>query len=573
MDFVKHITVIVVMLVALGCSSEKRDPSSLTAELTGEPNPEACSIIINKCSSCHMKGGSAPFSLTSYEEIKKRGSAIAKVTASRYMPPWLPEKTAHSFVGDKSLTKSEIKTISEWYESGMIESPSGIGPLISTNSLVGWKLGQPDLVLEMNSTFEMPAESGDVYRHFVVPSGMKVDRYVKGFDFKPDNKSIVHHAFIKIDRTNSSRKLDEATGEAGFDGMSADCMAVMPRGHFTSWQQGREPKFTEEGVSWLLPASSDVVFQLHLKSTGKKERIKSKIGLYFTDKKPTKYFRKINLTRRNFRIPANERAYGLKESFTLDEPAYLRAVMPHAHYLGRTIDAKIVYPDGRVEDVLHIPNWDPAWQSEYVFKEPIPLPEGATLIGTISYDNSADNTRNPNPKSREVTYGTQANDEMFELAFQLFVDQKNQLDKISRHIDEYNKRVLLNATKFQLEQDPNNADEWCFLGQVYLSTSELALAHASLKKSIELDPNNSKAFYYLGIYYRYNKDLSKAEQFFLKTLQLDSDNAKAHGNLGIIYIEKKQYHQSKKHFQFALEINPSDEMAREKIQALERNGF
>ena len=56
-------------------------------------------------------------------------------------------------------------------------------------------------------------------------------------------------------------------------------------------------------------------------------------------------------------------------------------------------------------------------------------------------------------------------------------------------------------------------------------------------------------------------------------LNWDNRNAKAHGNLGLIYIEKKLYHQSKKHFQRALEINPSDEMAREKIRALERNGF
>ena len=56
-------------------------------------------------------------------------------------------------------------------------------------------------------------------------------------------------------------------------------------------------------------------------------------------------------------------------------------------------------------------------------------------------------------------------------------------------------------------------------------------------------------------------------------LNWDNRNAKAHGNLGLIYIEKKLYQQSKKHFQRALEINPSDEMAREKIRALERNGF
>ena len=350
-------------------------------------------------------------------------------------------------------------------------------------------------------------------------------------------------------------------------------MQLCRGGHFTSWQQGREPKLTEEGVSWLLPANSDVVFQLHLKSTGKKERIKSKIGLYFADEKPTKYFKKINLTRRDFRIPANEKAFKLRESFTLAEPAHLRAVMPHAHYLGKAIDAKIVYPGGRVENVLHIPNWDPAWQSEYVFKEPIPLPRGATLIGEISYDNSMDNYRNPNPKPIEVSYGTTIKDEMFEVAFQLFTDQQTQLDKISSHIDEYNKGVLLNATKFQLEQDPNNADEWCFLGQVYLSAHEFAKAYASFKKSIAWDPNNADAYYYLGIYHRFKKDLPKAEHYFIRTLQLNNLNAKAHGNLGLIYIEKKQYYQSKKHFQRALEINPNDEMAKGKIRALERNGF
>ena len=111
MDFVKHITVTVVTLAALGCSSEKREASSTTAQSSGEPGLEACSIIINKCSTCHMKGGSAPFALTTYEEIKKRGSAIAEVTSSRYMPPWLAQETTHAFADDKSLSKSEIQLI------------------------------------------------------------------------------------------------------------------------------------------------------------------------------------------------------------------------------------------------------------------------------------------------------------------------------------------------------------------------------------------------------------------------------------------------------------------------------
>ncbi len=573
MDLVKHAIVFLVIFVSLGCSSDKSDDSSSKIQFSAKPGAQACSIIINKCSGCHMKGGSAPFPLTTYQEIKKRGNTIAEVISSRYMPPWLAQETAHAFEGDKSLPKSEIQLIREWVESGMIKPISDFEGLVRTNNIVEWKLGAPDLVLEMKSTYEMPAESEDIYWHFVIPSGLKIDRYVKGFDFKPDNNRIVHHAFIKIDKTNSSRRLDEAGGGVGFDGMDSGNNAVMPDGHFTSWQQGREPKFTEEGVSWLLPANSDIVFQLHLKSTGKKERIKSRIGLYFAEKKPTKYLKKINLTRRDFKIPANEKAFKLRESFTLDSPVYLRAVMAHAHYLGRTINANIIYPDGRVEDVLHIPNWDPAWQSEYVFKEPIPLPRGATLIGEISYDNSMDNYRNPNPKPMEVSYGTTIKDEMFEVAFQLFADQEKQLDKISAHIDEYNKNVLLNATTFQIEQDPNNADEWCFLGQVHLSNGAYSQAYKSLKKSIDLDPSNAKSYYYLGLYYRFKEDLSRAEYNFIKAIKIDENNAKAHGNLGFVYIDKKRYSKSKLHFQRALEINPQDEIAREKIRVLEKNGY
>jgi len=97
----------------------------------------------------------------------------------------------------------------------MIKPKSGFEGLVNTNNIDEWKLGSPDLVLEMKSAYEMPVESEDIYWHFVIPSGLKTDRYVKGFDFKPDNNRIVHHAFIKIDKTNSSRRLDEAVEVSG----------------------------------------------------------------------------------------------------------------------------------------------------------------------------------------------------------------------------------------------------------------------------------------------------------------------------------------------------------------------
>lgn len=560
------------LMFALGCSSEKKDDPMLATDSSEETGLDACSIIINKCSRCHKQGGGAPFPLTTFDEIRKRGKLIEKVTGSKYMPPWLPGKTGHAFKDDISLSPLEISKIKEWVNSGMMnESSMVVGG--KSNDNLEWALGEPDLVLEMASPFEMPAESEDRYRHFVLPTGLGVDRYVKGFDFKPGNMVMVHHAFIKIDRTNSSRRQDEADPAFGFDGMDNRNNAAMPEGHFVSWQQGRKPKLTEEGVSWVLPAGSDIVFQLHLKSTGRKEALQSKIGLYFTNAGPSKYLKKVNLTRRDFWIPANDQAFKISESFTLVAPARLRAVMPHAHYLGKTIKADIRYPDGKMENILHIPSWDPAWQSEYVFENPVPMPAGATLVGEITYDNSSANFRNPNPQPKDVPYGPQIQDEMFEVAFQLMVDEKAQFDRISKDIDVYNKRILLNATKFKIKQDPGNADEWCFLGQVYLSDQDFEKAQESFVKSINLNPNNPEPYYYLGIYYRFKKDLARAEHYFQKTLRLDKNNAKAHGNLGLLYLAKKDYSRSKACFERALEINPQDQLARRNIQMLETRGF
>src|SRR5262249_37787600 len=76
-------------------------------------------IIYANCVTCHRPGEAAPFPLISYEDVMKRGSLIAKVTQSRYMPPW---KAAHGygeFKGERRLTDEQIAAISEWVKQGM----------------------------------------------------------------------------------------------------------------------------------------------------------------------------------------------------------------------------------------------------------------------------------------------------------------------------------------------------------------------------------------------------------------------------------------------------------------------
>src|SRR5262245_53904906 len=81
-------------------------------------------IIFKNCASCHRPGEAAPFSLLSYEDVRKRGKLIASVTEKRYMPPWHAESEMGSFRDDRRLTDGQIRTIQEWVQAGMPEGDS-----------------------------------------------------------------------------------------------------------------------------------------------------------------------------------------------------------------------------------------------------------------------------------------------------------------------------------------------------------------------------------------------------------------------------------------------------------------
>ena len=69
-------------------------------------------------------------------------------------------------------------------------------------------------------------------------------------------------------------------------------------------------------------------------------------------------------------------------------------------------------PDGQVKTLLDIKDWDFAWQDRYFFDQFVSLPKGARLDGDVSWDNSAENPRNPNHPPINVRWGEQSFDEM-----------------------------------------------------------------------------------------------------------------------------------------------------------------
>ena len=91
--------------------------------------------------------------------------------------------------------------------------------------------------------------------------------------------------------------------------------------------------------------------------------------------------------------------------------------MAHAHYLAREMKATATLPDGSTKPLIWINDWDFNWQDSYVYKEPFTLPKGTRIDVTLTYDNSADNPRNPISPPRRALWGEQSFDEMGMVGF------------------------------------------------------------------------------------------------------------------------------------------------------------
>jgi len=365
-------------------------------------------IVYENCLSCHRDGEVAPFALETYADVKKRARQIELATRLRLMPVWKPEPGWGDFVGARRLTDAQIATIKRWVDGGCVEGdPAHLPRKSAFND--GWALGTPDLVVRMPEAFTVPAEGRDVYRNFVLPLGLKQDRHVRAAQYRPSNRRVVHHALLFLDATDGSRRRDEQDTGPGFSGFSPSAVSG---GGLGGWAPGAEAQPLPDGVGKLVKAGSDLILQLHLHPSGKEEKEQSEVGLYFCRDAPSRQAAMLPLLERRIDIPPGEKEYTIERSFVAPVDFELIGVAPHAHYLARTMKVWMTDARGKETPLLWIKDWDFDWQGQYRYREPVRVPKGARVSMVFTYDNSADNPRNPARPPARVRWGEQTSDEM-----------------------------------------------------------------------------------------------------------------------------------------------------------------
>jgi mono/diheme cytochrome c family protein len=374
-------------------------------------------IIYNNCVTCHRPGEAAPFPLISYDDVKKRGPLIAAVTKSRYMPPWHATHAFGEFKEERRLSDEQIATIGDWVAQGMPQGDPSKMPKLPVFT-EGWHLGKPDLIVEMPTAYEVPASGPDIYRNFVVPTNLAEDRWIRSIEFRPSARKAVHHVLFGYDASGQARKLDGADGHPGYTtSMGGNFTNTANSASLGGWSVGNLPELLPEEFALSLPKGSDLVLQMHFHPTGKAEKEKSVVGIYFSSKPPERNLTGVELPPlfgfgAGINIPAGKSDYTIEDSLTLPVDTQAFGVFVHAHYVAKQIKATATLPDGTVQPLIWIQDWDFNWQDVYTFKNLVTLPSGTRVEVRVTYDNSAGNPANPNNPPKAVLWGEQTFDEM-----------------------------------------------------------------------------------------------------------------------------------------------------------------
>jgi tetratricopeptide (TPR) repeat protein len=525
-------------------------------------------ILFERCALCHHPNGSGPFSLLTYATAKQHATQIAAVTKTRVMPPWKSEPGYGDFVGHRPLTGGEIDLLQRWVADGVLEGDAADLPP-APRWTDGWQLGSPDLVVTLTQPYLLGADGTDVSRVFVLPVPIDAVRYVRGVEFRPGNPRVVHHANIRIDRTPASRTLDEQDPGPGYDGVLSHS-AVYPDGHFLGWTPGQVAPLLPKGLAWRLAPRTDLVVEVHMKPSGRPEVVEPSIGLYFGSDPPERTPAMLRLGRQSIDIPAGEKDYTISDSFVLPVDAEVQAVQPHAHYRARDVQGIATLPDGSTRWLIYIKDWDFRWQHVYRYVTPLMLPKGTTVSVRYTFDNSANNPRNPQLPPVRVTWGQWSQDEMADLWIQVLTRNDRDLrtlnaafqsKAIAEDIVGYESMIRRDPARVQLRDD---------VAQLYLDQGRAAEAAAHLDASARLKPGSAAAHFNLGTALTVAGKLDEAIDQYRQALRSEPGYALAHNNLGNVLLARGNAADALQQFREAARLDPSNAEAQYNVGSMLR---
>jgi hypothetical protein len=392
-----------VSILTFACAALAASSDRTTTAVTF--SKQVAPIFQKRCEECHRANGAAPMSFTTFEEVRPWAKSIKEKVTSRQMPPFHATGPLGRYRDDPRLTDQEIDTIKAWVDAGAPKGNPKDSPPPRTWSS-GWQLGEPDVLMTARRSFTLKASESDQYAFFVFDHVLPEDTWIRSIVTRPGNPKAVHHANTHI--VPPSLKVPEEgyfTGD--FDPSAHGTIMV------SGWVPGTNDVSLPEGVAVRIPKGMRFGINIHYGPNEKETSDRTSVGLYLADGLVKKNLRVMLGDRKDLKIPPGDPNYSLISQSTFNSDSLIRFFHVHMHLRGKSYAFRFTYPDGRVETVFDVPNYDFSWQRSYILTEPIRVPKGTKVDFIGTYDNSSKNRFNPDP-SKTILWGEKTTDEMMQ---------------------------------------------------------------------------------------------------------------------------------------------------------------
>ena len=373
-------------------------------------------ILQQRCQTCHRKGQMGPMALTTFDEVRPWAPVIKARVTQREMPPWHLDKTVgiQDFENDVSLTDEEIDSISRWVDAGAPQgSAEDLPTAIDWPSDDVWRMAdrygrEPDLIIR-STPWTQSAQGQDQWWTPIIETGLTEDRWVTGMEVRPtmEGRPVTHHAVIYIQQ-------EEEPGDF------TPVVDVPGRGSYlTEFAVGKTGDVFRDNTGKLMKAGSVIAFDNHYHSVGEEITAQTELAIWFHEKGFVPKYR------------VYSQALGVQQAMqTLDIPpgkitthhayiplqsqARLENYQPHMHIRGKAMSMEAILPNGQIQMLSHVDNFNFNWHVNYVYTDdsaPV-LPAGTVLHLTAWHDNTPENPFNPDP-TQWVGWGQRSFDEMY----------------------------------------------------------------------------------------------------------------------------------------------------------------
>lgn len=390
-----------VVTETIGCNLDfpARDQHAITVP---DYATEVAPILEEKCVSCHIEGGIAPFAMDSHMMVQGWSPMMKEVIMTKRMPPAQVDPSINHFINARYMDPEQLQTLVHWIDAGAPRGNGTVDPLTKVNpSETVWELGEPDYVVEVPA-FTVPATGVLDYENVTINLPFEEDVWVKSVQHIPGDRRVLHHLLSYIVPADYDVRIVEGENDSY-------------REFLEGYAPGKDEAATyPENSGMIVPKGSAVQMSLHYTTFGKETVDKTLLGLYFADEKLEHQYSTYSLSHggRNIVIPPRAAEHKMSASYVFADEVMLHGLRPHMHYRGKYMRFTVIYPDGTKDDIINVPDYNFAWQPTYRLADPMLLPAGSRVMIEGAFDNSQYNLGNPDPDA-EVRGGAQSWDEMF----------------------------------------------------------------------------------------------------------------------------------------------------------------